>query len=61
MTEQSNSRPLSFVTETKFECLDCGKKVCDTPDGVCSKCKQGGEKQDVRDVIRKLNPDIPVD
>ena len=53
--------PLSFMMERKFECRDCGDKVCDVPDSVCSKCNKSGEKEDVRDVRRRLNPNIPVD
>jgi hypothetical protein len=47
------------MAETKFECLDCGKRVCDTPDGVCSKCKKSGDEQEIRKVLEVLNPDIP--
>jgi len=47
------------MAETKFECLDCRKKVCDTPDAVCSKCKKGWDEQKIREFLEALNPDIP--
>jgi hypothetical protein len=56
-----NQETICFMAETKFECRDCGKKVCNAPDEVCSKCKKSGEKQDISEVLKVLNPDEPLE
>lgn len=54
-----NREIICFTAGAKFECNDCGERVCHTPDEVCPDCKKSAEEQKVREVLNFLNPDDP--